>query len=1064
MSIIDDRYRAFVLWLVLAAIAIAIAFAFSILLTIIVTLFFLAALWIARSLWSVPDVPYTNIRIACITLLTLTGVYYVAPRHIAVFYNSVMVPVIGQLAHVQLTSVDLSAPSYWPLLFIFCGIALVLWSLPDRTIMRPVVPPNASEKDGQFIRDLVSFLELWEHRLGAIDRMTNWSNRDFVPLDAEVEVHSLVKNKRSVGDLLTTLREDKTDQPILILGEPGSGKSVALRRLCRELIKETPKTKRLPLYINLRNWTSTVAWSEENPPTTAELRDYVHAYVHREADDLFADRFLKAHFDEMLQRGIIFFIFDSFDEIPAVMDQPENSWVIGALSDVIGKFLRGAHASRGIVASRYFKRPTDQLEAGAIYRIKPFDDARIWTVLERVGVRTAPQIREVFQKRSDLIAAATNPLIANLLAMFVREHGGEWPSSKLILFNDYILRQLSDPSVVSRMTSSNLTQESCIATTIVVASAMTESDTYGLEIPMDILTRQFPDLPVMGTLHILKFARLGRLNADSVSHFSFAHRRFQEFFVVVGMIQKGTTADKAAIIVDTRYRDIYSLYCEVAEIGAANAVAVHCWGVIKDSRHSPEREVAVIQALRFLTEAFRSRRGFTETFLSDLKEYISRELTAFRLRPLAAKFVSEAIALLDDARAADVFPKALAYKSAWVRETAFRACRHLGTLSEEMKTAATILIRRYRYESALGFSLLRHHRELKFSLSISDGFRSVKRVEAAWVLDVWIVLISMTGLIVLSPIAGIATAIALYFMNWSTTSMNTDEYLKAFRWIFFFISAMIFGALIAYLKALAIAFDAPQLPPEILFAPWAYKLKSLGMTDSGFLLNVYYWSVWLCLSGVFIPVVPFLESKWGARDTIAARVFGALQRLMPGRVQTAEMSVAARPKRQQTANSHLMGRIEVIVAIGKSIQETSWKGWMKILSYLLGIFFIVAICYSVWRLLGLKIIVLIAASVVSVGIVVGTVWIAVQKFRHDRADKKIMDSCKVTSVMQRETIEEILSLLKGRKSRLKFVRTVATNHVAAVGSWSKGGLPFVANDPVSDELARLEERWLRLDA
>lgn len=92
------------------------------------------------------------------------------------------------------------------------------------------------------------------------------------------------------------------------------------------------------------------------------------------------------------------------------MDNPENAWIIETLSDVIGQFLRGAHASRGIVASRYFKRPTDRLAAGSVYRIKPFDDARIRTVLKLVGMRTDEQVRHVFRSRPDLVSAATNPL------------------------------------------------------------------------------------------------------------------------------------------------------------------------------------------------------------------------------------------------------------------------------------------------------------------------------------------------------------------------------------------------------------------------------------------------------------------------------------------------------------------------------------------------------------------------------------------------------------------------------------------------------------------------------
>jgi hypothetical protein len=434
MHFSDDRYKAFVIWLVVSALTTIIAFKVSALLSVLTAVLFLVAFWLAHPLWLSANTASARIRLACVGLIAITSTFYLSPQYIPIINNWV-IPVINQKADLNLTPIDTSPPPFWLFLLVVAGIAVIVRSLPDQPIMRPPVRSSNDDADRQYKKDLLAFAELWLHRLNVIDRETNWSNQDFVSLDAEVEIHSLDRNQRRVGDLIRALRIDDTDNPILILGEPGSGKSVALRRLCRELLKEINATDRLPLYINLKNWTSSTVWNEATPPTTAELKDYIHAYIHREADDMFADRFLTKNFDTMLKRGTIFFILDSFDEIPAVMDNPEISWINEALSDVIGKFLRGAHASRGIVASRYFKRPTDRLAAGSVYRIKPFDDTRIRKVLQLVGMRTDDQVREAFRSRPDLVSAATNPLIANLLATFVREHGGEWPGNKLALFN-----------------------------------------------------------------------------------------------------------------------------------------------------------------------------------------------------------------------------------------------------------------------------------------------------------------------------------------------------------------------------------------------------------------------------------------------------------------------------------------------------------------------------------------------------------------------------------------------------------------------------------------------------
>jgi predicted NACHT family NTPase len=40
----------------------------------------------------------------------------------------------------------------------------------------------------------------------------------------------------------------------LILGDPGAGKSTSLRKLAKELLKELPATRRIPIYVNLKEW------------------------------------------------------------------------------------------------------------------------------------------------------------------------------------------------------------------------------------------------------------------------------------------------------------------------------------------------------------------------------------------------------------------------------------------------------------------------------------------------------------------------------------------------------------------------------------------------------------------------------------------------------------------------------------------------------------------------------------------------------------------------------------------------------------------------------------------
>ena len=267
---------------------------------------------------------------------------------------------------------------------------------------------------------------------------------------------------------MRALKADRTSRVMLVLGDPGAGKSIALRKLAKELMKEVDRTGRLPVYVNLKEWGPDRQWSEEAPPTAQELRGFILQTL--KAYSVFADQFLSQYFDRMLDRGRFFFLLDSFDEIPAVLDVNEGSWLIQHLSRLITEFFVSQDAGRGIVASRFYRRPKFSRVESATFEIRPFSDMRIHQALLRSGKLRTNTIEKLFRDRTELIPVARNPFSAALIRIYAENHGGELPTNQLEMYDSYIRGRLE--ASTEQILRHGLTTDQLIASATEIAWCM----------------------------------------------------------------------------------------------------------------------------------------------------------------------------------------------------------------------------------------------------------------------------------------------------------------------------------------------------------------------------------------------------------------------------------------------------------------------------------------------------------------------------------------------------------------------------------------------------------------
>ena len=168
----------------------------------------------------------------------------------------------------------------------------------DTTVMGEHSTPIENEfPEKNYKVELKEFINNLKNELDRLDSETNWSQFWFTPLEASVEVHyGKSKMKKKIKELINAIKTDRKSKTFLVIGDPGGGKSVALRRLSRELLNEVEKTGKIPVYINLKEWKASREWSEKEPPKSEELLAFIITNLKERLNNVFIEKFIDKYF------------------------------------------------------------------------------------------------------------------------------------------------------------------------------------------------------------------------------------------------------------------------------------------------------------------------------------------------------------------------------------------------------------------------------------------------------------------------------------------------------------------------------------------------------------------------------------------------------------------------------------------------------------------------------------------------------------------------------------------------------------------------------------------------
>ena len=448
------------------------------------------------------------------------------------------------------------------------------------------------------VRRRKQFCAVLEADLAYLAKAENWNDQYFTDLEAEVESEGgyyasaldKLRRKKSFGlrkeRSLVRAITSSTERAMQLVGEPGSGKSVALRHLAKQLAeqgrKSNDKNAVVPLYINLRE----MEFHSTDTINVDTVREFILDNIRRGDADTSA--FVKENWDDYCNRGLWLFLFDSFDEIPAVLHSATGSNIIKNYSQALRQFLEGMGECKGILASREFKGP----------EALPWKKLRI---LPLSGDKQDELIRNSFLKEEHMnlvrqhlasshSSIGSTPLFLTLLCRYVRDEQHAPGNDHDILLQHIERLAKREPDYLFR--KYKLTPEELIAGAERIARLFAEDDTLSLapsldQIRVQLRNEDFSGIYLENLISALVDSKIGRADVPNATpgdrRFAFAHRRYQEALFVRYLTGHPNTLSEIELLTQGRWREYTVTLLQTCSVEAISSILVQASIILEES-------------------------------------------------------------------------------------------------------------------------------------------------------------------------------------------------------------------------------------------------------------------------------------------------------------------------------------------------------------------------------------------------------------------------------------------------------------------------------------------------
>lgn len=521
---------------------------------------------------------------------------------------------------------------------------------------------------------------------------------------------------------------------ILLEGDPGSGKTVSLRKAERSFaqrIRHQPASPLpMPLYVNLKHLVA------DRRKPVEQLHLAVLRALHAEPE-----RAAKL-FEQGSVHGGWLLLLDGFDEIPGLLGAIEADRAVQAYTEGIRELCNTIHldprrSCRAVVSTRHYLGSKGGFWAR--FRLRPLSEDRRHAFIANFKLTDAQTrwlIDSLATSTLEIQQWATNPLMLSMLCELARKEG-QFPGNVHTLFERYLALRLQrdagrvlelyqdGPAALRRAAED-------IAFVISAESGLGQAPSN--RVIREALERQ--GLPVDGlqrALDAISGLDLAlHVTLESEVHTCFKHRRLQEYFATCVLLREPDRVSAEQILFDGRWREAGVVLLQRGQLAEVEALLAR----VREFLRACMRERGIVEAdvdpswsesatIAWTVENLKAP-GQPQRFYwpkglhhvlgllhagfppgSSLPEDIRRLCTSFLVHiyrtgtRLDRKYIMELIGLLPHGVAEGFCLAAFDSESELLHDLAFRQIPRLGRVSAESRLRISRLLVRMARSGAL---------------------------------------------------------------------------------------------------------------------------------------------------------------------------------------------------------------------------------------------------------------------------------------------------------------------------------------------------------------------------